>query len=214
MTIIHYQFADGHFEDINVSEEVAAVYEQLLIYEKKVERKETRRHISLNALAENGIELPALDTDILDIIDKQTQEDKELWKEKFRRKKSLRTQYRTFSFANITASRSVFPLSVSAYQENRDCKNYERKRRRSTQTHIKSGKQSAILPVRTRERTIALKGDIRVLCLGVRFLTPLMAIYVGAFEKSNNFNESQSYYKADFYFEQEVVRFSIPLIPL
>ena len=86
MPTIHYQFTDGRFEDIDVSEEVAAVYEQLLIYEKKVERKETRRHISLNALAENGIELPAPDADILDIIDKQAQENKELRNENFRRK--------------------------------------------------------------------------------------------------------------------------------
>jgi hypothetical protein len=85
MSTIHYQFADGHTEEIEVTDEVAAVYEQLLKYEKKVERKETRRHISLNALAENGIELSAQDTDILEIFDKQEQESKELQKEKFRR---------------------------------------------------------------------------------------------------------------------------------
>lgn len=61
------------------------MYEQLLKYERKVERKETRRHISLNMLAENGIELPTPDTDILDIIDRRAQENKELQKEKFRR---------------------------------------------------------------------------------------------------------------------------------
>ena len=53
MTIIHYKFADGHTEEIEVTDEVAAAFEQLEKYEKKVERKETRRHVSLNVLLDN-----------------------------------------------------------------------------------------------------------------------------------------------------------------
>ena len=42
MSFITYEFADGHTEEIEVSQEVAAAFEQLLIYEEKVKRKETR----------------------------------------------------------------------------------------------------------------------------------------------------------------------------
>lgn len=54
MPLIIYKFADGHTEEIEVSDEVAAAFAQLEKYEKKVERKETRRHVSLNLLMENG----------------------------------------------------------------------------------------------------------------------------------------------------------------
>ena len=37
--IITYKFADGHTEEIEVTDEVAAAFEQLEKYEKKVERK-------------------------------------------------------------------------------------------------------------------------------------------------------------------------------
>ena len=54
MPLITYKFADGHTKEIEVSDEVAAAFAQLEKYEKKVERKETRRHVSLNLLMENG----------------------------------------------------------------------------------------------------------------------------------------------------------------
>ncbi len=56
MPLITYKFADGHSEEIEVSDEVAAAFAQLEKYEKKVERKETRRHVSLNLLMKNGFE--------------------------------------------------------------------------------------------------------------------------------------------------------------
>lgn len=56
MPLITYKFADGHSEEIEVSDEVAAAFAQLEKYEKKVERKETRRHVSLNLLMENGFD--------------------------------------------------------------------------------------------------------------------------------------------------------------
>lgn len=41
MIYVNYQFADGHTEEIEVSEEVAAAFEELQKYEKKTTRKET-----------------------------------------------------------------------------------------------------------------------------------------------------------------------------
>lgn len=88
MPIIHYKFADGHTEEIEVTNEVAAAFELLARYEKKVERKETRRHISLNVLMESGFDFPMENGDILDILDKQEQEKSE-WKEELFRSHNL-----------------------------------------------------------------------------------------------------------------------------
>ena len=85
MEVISYKFVDGHKEEIEVSDEVAAAFAQLEKYEKKVERKETRRHISLNLLMENGFDFSADDTDILDAFDKAEQEKSEWREEQFRR---------------------------------------------------------------------------------------------------------------------------------
>lgn len=85
MPIIRYKFADGHTEEIEVTEEVAAAFEQLEKYEKKVERKETRRHVSLNVLLENGFEFFDKSEDILATLDKQKQEKSEWKEERFRR---------------------------------------------------------------------------------------------------------------------------------
>ena len=77
MPLITYKFADRHIEEIEVSEEVAAAFAQLEKHEKKIERKETRRHVSLNLLMENGFDFFADDTDILDAFDKAEQEKSE-----------------------------------------------------------------------------------------------------------------------------------------
>ena len=83
MPLITYKFADEHTEEIEVSDEVAEAFAQLEKYEKKVERKETRRHVSLNLLMENGFDFSADDTDILDAFDKAEQEKSEWRKEQF-----------------------------------------------------------------------------------------------------------------------------------
>ena len=85
MPIIHYKFADGHTEEIEVTEKVAAAFEQLEKYEKKVERRETRRHVSFDKLIESGFEFPDESEDILDTLDKQEQEKSEWKEEQFRR---------------------------------------------------------------------------------------------------------------------------------
>ena len=86
MPLITYKFADGHTKEIEVSGAVAAAFAQLEKYEKKVERKETRRHVSLNLLMENGFDFSADDTDILDSFDKAEQEKSEWREERFRRR--------------------------------------------------------------------------------------------------------------------------------
>lgn len=85
MPAIHYKFADGHTEEIEITDEVAAAFEQLEKYEKKVERKETRRHVSFDKLIESGFEFLDESEDILDTLNKQEQEKSEWQKEQFRR---------------------------------------------------------------------------------------------------------------------------------
>lgn len=85
MPTILYKFADGHTEEIEVTNEVAAAFEQLEKYEKKVERKETRRHVSFDKLIESGFEFHNESEDILDTLDKQEQEKSEWQEEQFRR---------------------------------------------------------------------------------------------------------------------------------
>lgn len=87
MQIIKYKFHDGHTEEIEVSEEVAAVFEELQKYEKKVERKEIRRHISLDMLKEKGFEFADHSGDIVDAIDKREAEARERQAEKERKAK-------------------------------------------------------------------------------------------------------------------------------
>ena len=47
MKTITYTFADGNKKEIEVSDEIAEVFYELKKYDKKVNRKETRRHTSL-----------------------------------------------------------------------------------------------------------------------------------------------------------------------
>lgn len=85
MPTIHYKFADGHTEEIEVTDEVAVAFELLEKYEKKVERKETRRHVSLNVLLESGFDFPVDNDDIIDALNKQEQEKSEWQEELFQR---------------------------------------------------------------------------------------------------------------------------------
>lgn len=54
MATIRYQLADGHFYVIEVTEEFAAEYAAMEHRDKLVERKETRRHQSLDKSLEHG----------------------------------------------------------------------------------------------------------------------------------------------------------------
>ncbi|MCL2177327.1 MAG: sigma-70 family RNA polymerase sigma factor [Firmicutes bacterium] len=53
--VIVYEFADGTTSEVAVSGEIYSVYEQLQTQEKSNNRKETRRHISLDYLKEKGV---------------------------------------------------------------------------------------------------------------------------------------------------------------
>ena len=59
MKKIIYQFADGTQNEVEVSDEFYAQYQEIEKEEKNKNRAETRRHISLSQMQENGFE-PAL----------------------------------------------------------------------------------------------------------------------------------------------------------
>ena len=64
MAVIRYRFADGHTEEIEVREEFAESYAAMEHRDKLIERKETRRHQSLDKSLEHGLDIPDLRTDI------------------------------------------------------------------------------------------------------------------------------------------------------
>ena len=73
MKTITYTFADGHKQEIEVSDEIAEVFYELEKYEKKVNRKETRRHTSLQMLEDEGFEFADLEADIDTVWEKKEQ---------------------------------------------------------------------------------------------------------------------------------------------
>lgn len=56
MKKIIYQFADGTQNEVEVSDEFYAQYQEIEKEEKNKNRAETRRHISLSQMQENGFE--------------------------------------------------------------------------------------------------------------------------------------------------------------
>ena len=68
MQIIKYKFADGTTNEVSVSEEFYLLYLQLVQIEKRNHLKETRRHISLEYLNENGIDIEDEIADTLAIV--------------------------------------------------------------------------------------------------------------------------------------------------
>ncbi len=58
MAILRYRFCDGKIAECEVSEEFAAEYAELEHKEKLTERKETRRHQSLDKSMEHGFDVP------------------------------------------------------------------------------------------------------------------------------------------------------------
>lgn len=77
MKTILYTFADGHKEELEVMDEVAEVFYELEKYEQKVNRKETRRHVSLDMLEEAGFEFADLESDIETVWEKREEEELE-----------------------------------------------------------------------------------------------------------------------------------------
>ena len=56
MKKIIYKFADGTQKEVEVTDEFYAQYQKIEKYEKNKNRAETRRHISLSQIQENGFE--------------------------------------------------------------------------------------------------------------------------------------------------------------
>ena len=70
MKEIIYRFADGHREKIMVSEEVQIMLEMLDRQERLLNRKESRRHVSLNYLTdEKDIEFSSGCPDLEEVVD-------------------------------------------------------------------------------------------------------------------------------------------------
>ena len=75
MATIRYQLADGHFDVIEVTEEFAAEYAAMEHRDKLIERKETRRHQSLDKSLEHGWDVADPSTDVA--LQAERDEDKE-----------------------------------------------------------------------------------------------------------------------------------------
>ena len=68
MQVIIYKFVDGTMNTVEVTEEIYLIHLELLQQEKRNHWKETRRHISLYYLIENGIDFEDKSADTLAII--------------------------------------------------------------------------------------------------------------------------------------------------
>lgn len=78
MTTIHYQFADGHYEDVKCTEEFKREYEFMLVREKALYWKEMKQKeraglycssdYSLDKFSEDGYELPVRSLDPLEEV--------------------------------------------------------------------------------------------------------------------------------------------------
>ncbi len=108
MPTIPYKFADGHTEEIEVTDEVAAAFEQLEKYKKKVERKETRRRVSYERLIESGFIFPDENGDILDTLEMQERENVEWQEELFRRRNLEHKKKEIFSLLTYRQADAYF----------------------------------------------------------------------------------------------------------
>ena len=68
MKEIIYKFSDGTKKTILVEDKFYEEYEHLEVENKRTDRKETRRHISLNYLNEQGIDFESAESNPEDII--------------------------------------------------------------------------------------------------------------------------------------------------
>ena len=74
MQTIKYRFADGTTSEIEVTDEFYTLYAELVQQEKRNHWKETRRHISMEYLNENGIDLASPAADLLSVLIQQEDE--------------------------------------------------------------------------------------------------------------------------------------------
>ncbi|MCH5165515.1 MAG: hypothetical protein J1G01_03840 [Clostridiales bacterium] len=97
MKTMTFKFVDGTSSTVEISDELADVYEKIIKYEKKVHRKDTRRHTSIDAMKEYGYEVVDPDADIDEIIEReellqleQERNDRELRKEEKKQARQLK----------------------------------------------------------------------------------------------------------------------------
>ena len=76
MKTIQYKFNDGTISEINVTDELYALHLELLQEEKRNHWKETRRHISLDYLMEQGADFADGDGDPLSALIEKTDDEK------------------------------------------------------------------------------------------------------------------------------------------
>jgi len=76
VSTIKYIFADGTESEIEVSEEIYALHFQLLQEEKRNHWRETRRHISLYYLLENGVDFTDNAADPLAAVEMRDNEER------------------------------------------------------------------------------------------------------------------------------------------
>jgi len=71
MAFIVYRFADGARKEIEITEEFAAEYAKMEHQEALIERKETRRHQSLDKSLEHGFEIPDSTVEIAEMAERR-----------------------------------------------------------------------------------------------------------------------------------------------
>ena len=76
MKTIQYKFNDGTTKEISVTDELYALHLELLQEEKRNHWKETRRHISLDYLMEQGADIADGDGDPLSALIEKTDDER------------------------------------------------------------------------------------------------------------------------------------------
>ena len=76
MKTIQYKFNDGSIKQVSVTDELYALHLELLQEEKRNHWKETRRHISLDYLMEQGADFADGDGDPLSALIEKTDDEK------------------------------------------------------------------------------------------------------------------------------------------
>lgn len=116
MITIKYTDYYGVVHDIEVTKEFADKYYAMIKDEKRIERKETRRHISLETLSQKGIEFSSTNPDPLDnlIQKEQIQEARKLIASLRPSQQKLIKQlfYENLSFSEIAHLENVTPSAI------------------------------------------------------------------------------------------------------
>lgn len=116
LIVIKYTDYFGVTHDIEVTKEFAEKYYGIIKEEKRIERKETRRHISLEFLSQKGIEFPSSSPDPLDTIIQQEKikETRKLIASLSPAQQKLIKQlfYQNLSFSQIAQLEGVTPSAI------------------------------------------------------------------------------------------------------